>query len=59
MRVRLVRQKPEPPAFLTGMSIQQRHQLRVVTGLTRSQSHRDHSGAFVGQGMDFRGQPTP
>ncbi len=57
MRIGPIREHPEPAAtaaqLLLTVQVQQRHQLRVVTSLTRSQDHRDRAGPLVGQRVNL------
>lgn len=41
------------------MDIQQRQQLRIVTGVPGGQQHSDRAARLVGQGMDLRREPAP
>ena len=57
-----VRQHPKPPTtptrLLPSVQVEQRHQLRIVAGLTRGQDHRDRAAPLVGQRVNLGGQTT-
>lgn len=64
MRIRLVAEQSEVTTGRVlllagrGVVVEQRHQLRVVAGLSGGQSDRDRGFARIGQGVNLRGEPA-
>jgi hypothetical protein len=64
MRIRLVAEQTEVAtrrALLLagrGVVVEQRHQLRVVAGLSGGQPDRDRGLPLIGQGVNLGGEPA-